>query len=106
MPALLPIILVAAHVGLAADRVPHFDVAPTCRADLSSRNACRRDEQAALDKLRKQWLSFPRAQRQSCVQLSNLGGAPSYVELLTCLQMAKEAGNPPQDDTLSGAVAR
>jgi hypothetical protein len=105
MPALLPI-LVAAHVGLAIDRVPHFDVAPTCNADLSSRNACRRDERAALGKLQKQWLSFSHAQRQSCVQLSNLGGDPSYVELLTCLQMAKEAGAMPKYGMLSGRVAR
>jgi len=106
MATLLPLILAAYYAGAPVGGVPHFDVAPTCRADLTSRDACRRDEQEAQQKLQQQWRKFTRAQRASCVQLSRLGGSPSYVELLTCLQTAKEATAMPKGEALSGGVAR
>jgi len=34
-------------------------------------------------------------QRTRCVSLTGLGGSPSYVELLTCLEMAKAANDLP-----------
>jgi hypothetical protein len=39
------------------------------------------------------------------VSLSGLGGSPSYVELLTCLEMAKAAANLPAEP-LNGPVKR
>jgi hypothetical protein len=36
------------------------------------------------------------AQRTGCVRFSSLGGSPSYVELLTCLEMAKQAKELPE----------
>ena len=108
MAALLPMILVVSQVALVAgrvpDRVPNFDIGPTCRPDLKSREACRRDEQEARRKLQQEWRQFPRSQRSSCTQLSVLGGDPSYVELLTCLEIAKQARNLPPDDKLNGRV--
>jgi hypothetical protein len=110
MAALLPMILIVSHVALVAnrapDQVPNFDTAPTCRADLTSQDACRRDEQAARRKLQREWRQFTRAQRSSCTQLSDLGGLPSYVELLTCLEMAKQARALPQDEPPNGRVGR
>jgi hypothetical protein len=70
------------------------------------RRACRRDEQEAQRKLQREWRQFTRAQRSSCVRLPGLGGDPSYVELLTCLEMAKQAGTPSNDDTPNGRVKR
>ena len=106
MTTLLPLILTAYGAGAPVGQVPHFNVAPTCRADLSSNHACRRDEQEARAKLQKQWLSFSRGERTSCVQLSRLGGDPSYVELLTCLQTERDAAALPKSDMLSGRVTR
>lgn len=100
MSALLPIILVALHTGVAANRVPNFKLAPTCSVALSGRSACRSDEQEAKRSLQKDWNGFTHAQRRSCVDLSQLGGPPSYVELLTCLEMAKEATSLPPSDRL------
>lgn len=100
MTALLPMILIASHVGLA-NRVPNFNIAPTCRFDLSSRDTCRGEEQQARRQLQKQWYRFSRDERSSCVQSTELGGYPSYVELLTCLQMAKEARALPRADKMN-----
>jgi hypothetical protein len=36
------------------------------------------------------------------VALSRLGGPPSYVELLTCLELAKAADNLPDEDRTNG----
>jgi hypothetical protein len=38
--------------------------------------------------------------------LARLGGPPSYVELLTCLQMAKTAKNLPTDGEMNGRAGR
>jgi hypothetical protein len=106
MAALLPMILVASHVGLVADVVPNFNITPTCRADLSGNGACRRDEEDARRKLQQRWNQYSRAQRESCVDLSRLGGDPSYVELLTCLEMAQQVRKLPKDEMLSGTRKR
>jgi len=107
MPALLPIILTASQITLAADTVPKFDVELTCRpagrvASLPGRDAsaCQRDETGARSKLDQDWPQYSAIQRTHCRGLVALGGAPSYVELLTCLEMAKQAQELPADSKL------
>ena len=102
--ALLPIFLIASHIVLAADSVPKFDVEPTCRAavrgaDVPERASmdCQQDEQNARSKLEKDWSQYGAAQRSECDGLVTTGGAPSYVELLTCLEMARQARELPED---------
>jgi hypothetical protein len=107
MPALLPLLLLGsqltgAQIVLAADPVPQFDVTPSCRsaavgAVVGQRDshACERDESDARGKLVQQWSQFTPAERSRCVQLVHLGGDPSYVELLTCLEMAAAAKKLP-----------
>ena len=99
MPALLPIFLTASHIILAAVSVPKFDVEQTCRAAVIGADApghasadCQRDEQDARSKLEKDWSQYSAAQRSQCDGLVTTGGAPSYVELLTCLEMAANQG--------------
>ena len=106
MTAVLPMILVVAHAGLAAQQVPRFDIAPACRSDLSSRQACRRDQQEARAELQRQWRRFSGAERASCVRLMHLGGAPGYVELLTCLRIARDARALPESDKPGGGIGR
>jgi hypothetical protein len=98
MPALLPIMLTVSHVALAADRVPALNIGPGCEASVAAAvtpgrdaGACKRDEFTARDKLKQEWPRFTAEEKSSCVAQTNLGGLPSYVELLTCLEMAKEA---------------
>jgi hypothetical protein len=45
------------------------------------------DEQAAERDLQRQWASFNPGNRTTCVQETGIGGYPSYVEVLTCMQM-------------------
>ena len=107
MPALLPVILTASHIVLVADAIPKFDVEQTCRraSEVSvslgrSAGDCKRDEEDAHGKLQQDWAQYSPAQRTGCVRFSSLGSSPSYVELLTCLEMAEQARQIPDRDPL------
>ena len=86
-----------------ADAVPVYDVAPVCRASVTvmpgSFEACMKDEQDARTQLAASWDRFAVPQRASCMLTENTGGTPSYVELLTCLQMARDAESLPESRT-------
>jgi hypothetical protein len=112
MAALLPIILTASHVVLAADGPPKFDVERTCRPAavvgvLPGRDssACLNDEKDARDKLQQVWTQYSAAQRNQCAGFASLDRAPSYVELLTCLEMAKQSNELPSESKV-GTVGR
>jgi hypothetical protein len=84
--------------------VPVYDVSPSCRAAVTvmpgSFEACMNNEQTARAQLAATWDRFSGPQRDNCVQTEdNTGGPPSYVELLTCLQMARDAQSLPQNKT-------
>ena len=79
---------------------PKLDVRTTCRRSqpLTGRDqqtayqGCMRDEADAQKDLIKTWSTFKPSAQAICVQETKIGGAPSYVEVLTCLQLDKEAG--------------
>jgi hypothetical protein len=105
----LPVILLGSHLILAADQVPTFDLGPTCRSAGENAvgpnrdpDACKRDEMDAYDKLVSEWGQFSTSERAHCVQMSGAGGSPSYVELLTCMELAKSAAALPPGDKLEG----
>ena len=80
--------------------VPVYDVAPSCRAAVNvmpgTFDACMKDEQRARAQLAATWDQFAGPTRDTCVQTeSNTGGPPSYVELLTCMQMTQDAKRLP-----------
>jgi hypothetical protein len=112
MPALLPIILTVSHVVLAADTVPKFDVERTCRpaaaVGLPGRTAaaCQRDENEARTKLEQEWTRYNAAQRSQCKNFAGLDRAPSYIELLTCLEIAKQAAELPEESKAGTVGAR
>ena len=100
MPALLPIMLTG-RMSCWRPTGCRNSIRPGCRAAVAAgampngnADGCKRDELAARDKLNEQWGQFTPAQQARCVSLSKLGGFPSYVELLTCLEMAKAAESP------------
>ena len=112
MLLLLPIILTASHIVLAANRMPEFNIEPSCRAVAKASvtpsgdaDACKRDELTARDKLNDQWKQFTLAQKAHCVSLTGLGGSPSYVELLTCMELVKAAKGLPPGDRMTGQGA-
>ena len=78
-----------------ADSVPKYDMARTCRLDHAAASGlavsesmknCVRDEKQAFAQLQKQWSKFPAQKRAGCVSQNTIGGTPSYVGLLSCLQ--------------------
>jgi hypothetical protein len=76
-----------------SDTVPRFDVAKECRfetASTSDFDKCAQDEAAALQQLRMEWSQFASTDRAACTGDATIGGVESYVDLLTCLELAKE----------------
>ena len=109
MPTFLAILLTASHIALGANRVPDFNVEPSCRAAAEAAVApnrdakvCKREELTAHSKLNNEWGQFTSAQKAHCVSLSKLGGNPSYVELLTCLELAEASKGLPPGDHMTG----
>lgn len=109
MPALLPVVLAATHLALNVADVPNLNVEPGCHAAAEAMKgqgnrepkACLRDEQLARATLQKQWHTFSVAERTRCVRLTTLGGPPSYVELLSCVQIAKDVRKLPGTEGMS-----
>ena len=72
----------------AADRTAMEQVAGSNVRDVAS---CMRDEDEARDQLAKEWAQFSRRDQQNCTSITTTGGIPSYVELLVCLEMIRDA---------------
>jgi hypothetical protein len=86
-----------------ADRVPEFDVGPSCRE--SSVPDCLNMEKVARDKLTKDWPTFTPQDRANCAMEEKLTGPPSYVGWLTCLEINANARSPEASGADSGAPA-
>jgi hypothetical protein len=104
--------LVATAALAAADRVPAFNVEPICRdvarraAPVGTMDTCMRNEQAARDELVHEWARFAPADKSHCLALSTLGGEPTYTELLTCLEVARDARSAKEQDERSARPQR
>ena len=76
--------------------VPKFDIVRECRFEGGSIvkfDRCLQDEAAALEQLKANWAQFAGVDKSTCLSAATVGGLASYVELLTCLEMAREANN-------------
>ena len=85
-----------------AGEVPNLEFAAGCRnaaaGNAATLDRCMRDEQGARQKLTTEWSGFPHADRTQCTALAKMGTAlQSYVELITCLEMAKQARDLPKE---------
>ena len=103
----MSVILLSSQIVLAADPVPKFDTGPICRsagaaAVMGTRDtaACERDEINARTTLEKEWSQFTPSDKARCGRLVTQGGGPSYVDLLTCLELAKQVKELPGGDQL------
>jgi hypothetical protein len=91
-----------------SDTIPKFDIAKECRFESetsSNLDRCSRDEANALEKLRAEWPQFAEADRRACLVEATVGGFASYVELLICLEMARDVANENNGNSRS-AVAK
>lgn len=93
---LLSVSLSTAPILAVADGPPRFDISASCRdvgkaTDGIGRpvSACVGDEERARDQLSAKWSQYPASRRETCVQGARLGGPPSYVQVITCLEMSK-----------------
>jgi hypothetical protein len=101
MPMSISMIVLGAQLVVpVADGVPKFDIARSCKLDVAataglsvdqSIKSCVNDEQKAKRQLAGQWSRFPASSRASCTSQEGIGGTPSYVSLLTCLQLGQWA---------------
>ena len=99
MPISFSMIVMSSQLVVAvADGMPNFDIVRSCKLDVAattglsvdqSVKSCVNDEQQAKQQLAGQWSKFPAPSRASCTSQESIGGTPSYVSLLTCLQMGQ-----------------
>jgi len=100
------LILSAAFLTTAHAQVPTLNVNPTCQPFAGDsfkidKDRCLKAELATRDELAKQWADFPTADRSFCTQGATMGGMPSYVALITCLEMKRDAAKLPADQSLT-----
>ena len=93
-----------------ADTIPKFNVEPSCRQTqresigaAQDKDACLEAENNARVQIERSWAEFTAADRAPCISISS-GWHPTYTELLTCLETARDArklrgGLPATEDT-------
>jgi hypothetical protein len=94
---LLAPLLVGSHLLAVADSLPVFDVKKSCQGReieevFAGRNSetCIQSEEAARDQLKRSWGEFSAKDKVGCVATVTIGGSPSYIELITCLEMDRD----------------
>jgi hypothetical protein len=96
----LPIaILASLPLTPVADTVPKFDIVRGCEAEGDTqalRKKCADDEAEARDQLPPEWAQFDARDKATCLSEANIDSTPSYVELLTCLEMARDVKKSPE----------
>jgi hypothetical protein len=102
----LTVLPLAGSLVVAADRSPSFDVTPSCRAAATmgggagrTIDSCLKSEQSAHDQINQEWSQFSAIDRRQCVQNTTGGFEPTYTELLTCLEMARDARTRSHEQT-------
>ena len=97
------LVLLIAAWPAQSDDVPALDIDPVCRGiaqqastpgerggpDLAF-SQCIKSEQAMRQKLSDEWSTFAPADKTNCIG-SERGGMASYTDLVTCLEMARDA---------------
>jgi hypothetical protein len=103
MSVVAAVVLLTANWPAAADDIPDLNVEPVCRGiaqqakDPGERGGpdlafaqCVKSEQAVRQKLVSEWRTFRPTEKATCLG-SEKGGYASYTDLLTCLEMARDA---------------
>ena len=89
----------------ANDSVPKLNVRPSCEAAAAGAviagrdtKACLDDERGAQDQVTQNWSKYSPTDKAQCVGMVNTGGSPSYVELLSCLDIMKDSREIHKDE--------
>src|SRR5258705_13360713 len=78
--------------GASVRYQPELQTRPCCNRRLSvdqTTKSCVNDEKRARQQLASQWSKFSASSKAECVPQESIGGTPSYVSLLTCLQLGQ-----------------
>jgi len=94
-------------VAVAGD-LPKFDLAPTCAAAAKyaisagrDKDACLDDEHTAESTIVQNWSKYNAADKTQCVGNVRTGGPASYVELLSCLEIMRDAKSIREGDQVT-----
>jgi hypothetical protein len=96
--SLVPVVL-GSQVLIAATGLPSIDLQRLCQSSertmgghdedsIRTFDSCMSDEQEAREQLLKNWVTYPPSDRALCVRVTDY--LPSYVEWITCAEMAKD----------------
>ena len=94
-----------------ADAVPDLDVEQTCRSaqvantsisDQANYDGCLRSEREAKKEAARHWGNYTPAAKRQCQNQFKAGGYPSYVEMVTCLELA--SGSVPTQSGQGGTA--
>lgn len=99
----------------AGGGVPNLNIQPSCKAAgvegmIVGRTveSCLNDEKTARDQLDKDWGTYSADDKSHCLSMVSTGGSPSYVELLSCLEMSRDAKKiaqqPPADQASTSST--
>jgi hypothetical protein len=98
-------LVLSSHFALAtAGHVPVINIERTCNIEKSPSFSkqdtanCVAGQKSAHDDLVKEWEQFPPADKSRCVRLATAGYLPSYVDLITCLELSRELKRSRLDD--------
>lgn len=90
---------------------PTLQVGPSCEAAgrgavVLGRNkeACLGDETTAQDTLKQNWSKYSGTDKTTCIGMASTGGSASYVELLSCLEILRDAKSIEAADPLAGEM--
>lgn len=90
-----------------ADNPPKLDVTVTCAAAAQysisagrDKEACLGDENTAETTLTQNWSKYNADDKSQCVGTVKTGGPPSYVELLSCIEILRDAKQIREEDPL------
>jgi hypothetical protein len=110
------IIFELAAVPAGADDSPILNMGPSCDAAAAGaislgrdKQECMHDEGEAHELLTKNWSQYRPADKTQCVGMISKGGPASYVELLSCLEIMKDAAaihkaEPGEDVDSAGSI--
>lgn len=108
MPQVLHALAVTLTFLVADQGPPSFDIDRICKraqaaADSdATRAGCRQSEESALTELKGKWTRTPEPIRASCHGQTMIGGQPSYVDLIECINLMVSA--PRDDGAPAGSV--
>ncbi|MGO9135974.1 MAG: hypothetical protein ACLP8A_18280 [Methylovirgula sp.] len=110
--ALIPLLAIPMHADARAEKVPQLAVESSCHAaeaygltdPQQTYKSCMADEAQAKSELEKNWSHYKSVTRRDCIAAGAVP-SPSYVELLTCIEMTEEILKPPGNAAGGGGGA-